>query len=290
MAEYRLHCYTFIILLTCLLRSSFASALETVPQLSPVLDGPHNEVTSRSSEQLKLTRRGHLVVYHNYTQNATLDAEATTSFYVDQEIVPHYQHIIQQYPDLRKILPAHSKRALIISPNNRPAEADPSMDPELEPTYVSWAWMRTQQECPLILWFCFADEDSQDRLEKITESAFAMWKAALGDKRGIDLMFTKGDAAENVEARQCYETDSFRWGKGVPPYAVVIALVEGSPSYNGLGCRPGSEPGRMKLRFWPDPEHAKLADPDALYARDMAHEIGIGSKLWKVLLQSLTLQ
>jgi hypothetical protein len=117
---------------------------------------------------------------------------------------------------------------------------------------------------------CFVDVQTQTRLQPIVDEAFRMRRVALGEQRGVDLVYTLHDACQNQPEGICFGTNrSWRAHRD----AVGIALGHGGThAYNDVGWKPGHGLGRMYLAFDPGNDGSVAARMENIAA--MAHEIG----------------
>ena len=229
-------------------------------------------VHHRSTDSLKLVRGDNLYILHNYT--VLQNDETIAAKYQSQELVQHYRHVIRSETTyFHHVL---AKRGFVANPATG---ADGTWPADAEYRYITWAWLRASNDCPLRIQFCFEDESTKNELWKMTMDAFALWHNALGDRRGIHLELTKGDPSSGVADAVCRDK-SGRWSRRVTRNAVMISNGhDGVQAYSGtIGYMPGKIPGRMELRFDPSGDDY-LPDPYKAAVASLAHELGTSKRL-----------
>ena len=197
--------------------------------------------------------------------------------YQEREAIPNFQHIVRTRAEHTRSAANHTKRGFIINPETN---FDGWWTDDGRYRHITWKWARISDDCPLIIEFCFADEQTRDELHQITVEAFALWHNALGDRRGVHLEFTLEDKEGGVPSGICRQK-SGKWGKKIPKDVVLIYNPRDSTrEASGSGYLPGRKRGRIHIAFDPTnnlveaPLH-RFRDPHEAAVGAMAHELGM---------------
>lgn len=251
-----------------------AYGLHLVPRSTPLISRQDFDQIPWSRDNLRLSYKEHVYIYHNYTV-ITDDNGAARVRYLHREVIPYHRRVFRsrlyRTPDLHN----HQTRGIIANPKVPKSEIDAFTSKPHR--WVTWNWQRDPRgECAAQIPFCFINEISKNKLLLYLNKAIEAWHDALGEYRGVELVMTKGDAATGLPAGICYDRSGSgtKWGTGVPTDSVVIVNNEQDEiQYSSLGWQPPEKgkprAGRMRIDFSVVPEWTEEKN-----VINMAHEIG----------------
>ncbi|KAF2431724.1 hypothetical protein EJ08DRAFT_696204 [Tothia fuscella] len=202
-----------------------------------------------SNKAQVLRRRDGIRLYHNYTVY-NVDRVQKTSF-TRAEFIPRPEHML---------LPRGFTVDFTVPVADVSFYVDhPERDHYSLGRSYTWAW-KAQPGCPVLIRVCFENGEARDRLGHRLIAAINIWRAALGDRRGVDFFFIPSLLCPTDPAERNNERDTL----------VVKILAGDTLSFATLGFVTGNlDSGRLFIASKPN-----QWDTDEKNVGVIVHELG----------------